>query len=453
MKKRYILIGKKIGIGEGGKVSMKKEMSFARDLIEFLDKSPCAFFAVEEMKRRLQEKGYRELQEREAWKLEKNGKYYVTKNNSAILAFQVGSGEIEEEGFHIIGSHSDSPCFRVKHNPEMSVEGKYLKLNTEVYGGPILSTWFDRALSLAGRVTIKGKDAFHPKSMFVNIEEDFMTIPNLCIHMNRGVNDGMSWNAQKDTLPFLGTLQEGMEAGGLLQQKIADLLAVKTEDILGMDLFVYDREQAKIVGMKQEFVQSGRIDNLGMAHAGLEALLSSKKSKVCKVVLVSDNEEVGSMTKQGANSPFLKNTLRRIVLSLGKGEEEFMRALANSFLISSDQAHALHPNYTEKQDLTNRPVLNGGVAIKIAANQAYTSDAHSIAVFVGICQKAKQKYQFFHNRSDMKGGSTIGPITTTQIDIPSVDIGNPILSMHSVRELLGIRDHYSLYRIFQEFYK
>lgn len=423
MKKRYISIGKKIGIGEGGKVSMKKEMSFARDLMEFLDKSPCAFFAVEEMKRRLQEKGYRELQEREAWKLEKNGKYYVTKNNSAILAFQVGSGEIEEEGFHIIGSHSDSPCFRVKHNPEMSVEGKYLKLNTEVYGGPILSTWFDRALSLAGRVTVKGKDAFHPKSMFVNIEEDFMTIPNLCIHMNRGVNDGMSWNAQKDTLPFLGTLQEGMEAGGLLQQKIADLLAVKTED------------------------------NLGMAHAGLEALLSSKKSKACKVVLVSDNEEVGSMTKQGANSPFLKNTLRRIVLSLGKGEEEFMRALANSFLISSDQAHALHPNYTEKQDLTNRPVLNGGVAIKIAANQAYTSDAHSIAVFVGICQKAKQKYQFFHNRSDMKGGSTIGPITTTQIDIPSVDIGNPILSMHSVRELLGIRDHYSLYRIFQEFYK
>lgn len=432
---------------------MKQELVFAKDLMKFLDQGVCSFSAVQEMKKRLEEKGFIELFERDTWQLKKNGKYYITKNDSAIFAFQVGSGEIEKEGFHIIGSHSDSPCFRVKNNPEMTVEEKYLKLNTEVYGGPILSTWFDRALSLAGRVTLRGKDAFHPISHIVKIEEDFMTIPNLCIHMNRGVNEGMSWNAQKDTLPFLATLQAGMEREGVLQKKIARLLKVKPEEILAMDLFVYDREQAKILGMNQEFVQSGRIDNLGMAHASLEALLNGKKAKACNAVLVSDNEEVGSMTKQGANSPFLKNCLRRIVLALGKGEEEFMRALANSFLISSDQAHALHPNYTEKQDLTNRPVLNRGVAIKIAANQAYTSDAHSIAVFVGICQKAKQKYQFFHNRSDMKGGSTIGPITSTQIDIPSVDIGNPILSMHSIRELIGIQDHYSLYKIFEEFFR
>lgn len=432
---------------------MKQAITFGKDLMHFLDRSPCSFFAILEMKRRLVEKGYQELFEKDSWKLKKNGKYYVTKNDSAIFAFQLGDGEIEKEGFHIIGSHSDSPCFRVKNNPEMSVEGKYLKLNTEVYGGAILSTWFDRALSLAGRVTVRGKDALHPISYFVNIEEDFMTIPNLCIHMNRGVNDGMSWNAQKDTLPFLGTLSKDMEVEGYLQKKVAGLLKVEMEDILAMDLFAYDREKAKIIGMKQEFIQSGRIDNLGMAHASLEALLCEKKSKACRVVLVSDNEEVGSMTKQGANSPFLKNCLRRILLALGKGEEDFMRTLANSFLISSDQAHALHPNYTEKQDLTNRPVLNGGVAIKIAANQAYTSDAHSIAVFVALCQKAKQQYQFFHNRSDMKGGSTIGPITSTQIDIPAVDIGNPILSMHSIRELIGIQDHYSLYKIFEEFFK
>lgn len=432
---------------------MKEAIIFGKDLMQFLDKSPCSFFAVLEMKKRLHEKGYQELLEKDSWKLKKNGKYYVTKNDSAIFAFQLGSGEIEKEGFHMIGSHSDSPCFRVKNNPEISVEGRYLKLNTEVYGGAILSTWFDRALSLAGRVTVRGQDALHPVSHFVNIDEDFMTIPNLCIHMNRGVNEGMSWNAQKDTLPFLGTLSKDMEAEGYLQKKVAGILKVKTEEILAMDLFVYDREKAKVIGMKQEFIQSGRIDNLGMAHASLEALLRGKKSKACKAVLVSDNEEVGSMTKQGANSPFLKNCLRRIVLALGKGEEEFMRALANSFLISSDQAHALHPNYTEKQDLTNRPVLNGGVAVKIAANQAYTSDAHSIAVFVALCQKAKQKYQFFHNRSDMKGGSTIGPITSTQIDIPAVDIGNPILSMHSIRELIGIEDHYSLHKIFEEFFK
>lgn len=431
---------------------MGKELQFAKDLMSFLDKSPSAFHAVLEMKERLNKAGFQELEEGKAWKLKKKGKYYITKNDSAIFAFQLGTGELEEEGFHIIGSHSDSPGFRVKNNPELKVEGKYLKLNTEVYGGPILSTWFDRALSVAGRVTLKGKDFLHPKTAFVNIEEDFMTIPNLCIHMNRGVNDGMSWNAQKDTLPFLGTLTGELEREGYLQERITKALKVKPADILAMDLFVYDREKAKILGAKKEFVQSGRIDNLGMAHASLSALLGMKAAKACKAVLVSDNEEVGSMTKQGANSPFLKHCLQRIVLALGKKEEDYFRALAKSFLISADQAHALHPNYTEKHDLTNRPIMNQGVAIKIAANQAYTSDAHSIAVFTALCQKAKQKYQFFHNRSDMKGGSTIGPITSTQVDIPAVDIGNPILSMHSVRELIGIEDHYSLYKIFETFF-
>ena len=290
---------------------MKQEVNFGKDLMQFLDKSPCSFFAVQEMKKRLEEKGYQELLEQDAWKLKKNGKYYVTKNDSAIFAFQLGNGEIEKEGFHIIGSHSDSPCFRVKNNPEMVVEGKYLKLNTEVYGGPILSTWFDRALSLAGRVTVRGKDSLHPVSHFVNIDEDFMTIPNLCIHMNRGVNDGMSWNAQKDTLPFLGTLSKEMEAEGYLQTKIAKMLKKKPEDILAMDLFVYDREKAKIIGMKQEFIQFAPLFS-GLAEDERNAL-----------------DENFAQNQLTANAPIFSagNTADGLYL-VGKGTPEECRAMA-----------------------------------------------------------------------------------------------------------------------------
>lgn len=435
------------------KKTEKDKLAFAKDLIDFIDKSPCAFYAVDEMKKRLNDAGFTKLDEGEKWKLEKGKKYYVTRNDSAIVAFKMGKKEVADAGFKIVGSHSDSPTFKIKPNPEIKVKNRYLKLNTEVYGGPILSTWFDRALSVAGRVTLASKDPFAPKTMLLNIDKDLMVIPNLCIHMNREVNSGYSFNAQVDTLPLMGMVEEKLSSEGFLLNMIAQELNVKKEDILDFELYLYDREKGKIVGMNDEFIHSGRLDNLAMAHVSMEALIGSEVGDTTDVIVVNDNEEVGSMSKQGANSPFLKNVLKRIAYCSSKGDEEaYYRALSKSFLVSADLAHALHPNYTEKHDPTNQPLLNEGVVLKISARQSYTSDAFSIGVFESICKRANEKYQKFVNRSDSRGGSTIGPITTTQIDVNSLDIGTPILAMHSVRELGGVDDHIGLFNILKEFF-
>lgn len=432
--------------------NMKNKHDFARDLIQFIDKSPCSFFAIKEMKTRLEAAGYERLDETKKWNLQAGSKYYVTRNDSAIVAFRMGNKPVSEAGFKIIGSHSDSPTFRIKPNAQMKVENSYLKLNTEVYGGAILSTWFDRALSVAGRVTIKSNNPFMPKTELVNIDKDLLVIPSLCIHMNREVNNGYTYNPQVDTLPLMGMIDKNFQSDDFLLELLAKELKVDKSEILDCDLFLYDREGGKITGMNDEFIHSGRLDNLAMAHVSLEALLHTDAGDSTDVIVVTDNEEVGSMSKQGANSPFLKNTLKRIAIGTCGGEEEYLMALANSFLISADLAHALHPNYTEKHDLTNRPVINEGVVMKISARQSYTSDAFSMAVFESICQSANEKYQKFVNRSDSRGGSTIGPITTTQLDINSLDIGTPILAMHSVRELGGVDDHFGLFNILKHFY-
>lgn len=427
------------------------DISFAKDLIQFIDASPNAFFAVAEMKRRLTKEGFQELNEKDKWKLKKGGRYFVTKNDSAMVAFQMGMGSPEEYGFHIIGSHSDSPGFQVKPNPEM--KGAYLRLNTEVYGGPILNTWLDRALSLAGRVVLKGKNPLAPVVKLVNIDRDLCVIPNLAIHMNREVNSGFALNPQEHTLPVLMTTGADFDAKGLINKLIAEELKVKPEDILASDLFLYDREGGKIIGAEEEFVHVGRLDNLAMAHVTMAALIDAKESKATNVMVVTDNEEVGSLSRQGADSTMVENILSRIARSETDTEENYLRAISHSFLISSDLAHALHPNFEGKCDPTNRPVINGGVAIKAAANRAYTSDAYSVGVFRALCEKAKAPYQMFVNRSDARGGSTIGPITQSHLDIPSVDIGNPIFAMHSVRELGGVKDHYNLKKVFDEFFK
>lgn len=423
----------------------------AKDLISFIDNSPCAFFAVKEIENELKESDYKELKEEDKWNLSLGSKYYVKKNDSAILAFDIPKKK-DDLAFKIIASHSDSPCFRVKPQPDIYQNG-YHKLNTEVYGGAILHTWFDRALSLAGRVyTRNEKDALHPHMHLLNIDKDLMSIVSLCIHQNREVNKGFDINAQKDTLPILELINDTVE-NLKLEDVIAKELKVKREDILDFDLFAYDREAGKILGLNNEFMQVGRLDNLAMAHLSYKALLAKKASKFINLIYVSDNEEVGSMTKQGANSPFLKNVMRRIILALGLDDEEFYRVKAKSFMISSDLAHAYHPNYPEKCDITNMPRMGEGVCIKYAANQSYTSDAESAAVFKQFATKAGAKVQAFLNRSDVRGGSTIGPISSTQLDIKSVDIGNPILAMHSIREFGSVEDHYNLYKIFTEFFK
>ncbi|GKU31590.1 M18 family aminopeptidase [Clostridium folliculivorans] len=428
------------------------EIQLAKELIDFLYESPTAFHAVENVKKELTKNGFKELKEEDSWKLKKEGKYFVTKNDSALIAFKVGTGRIEEHGFKIIGAHTDSPTFRIKPNPEITAENKYIKLNTEVYGGPILNTWFDRPLSLAGRVTLKGKNPLFPETRLVNINRPILVIPNLAIHMNREVNEGVKLNRQKDTLPLLSMINEKLESGKYLLNTIAEELKVAIEDILDFDLFLYEFEKGCIMGLNNEFISSSRLDDLAMVHAGIKAIINTQASEATNIMACFDNEEVGSETKQGADSELLAHILERIVLCLGGDREHYFRALAKSFLISADLAHAVHPNNGEKHDPVLRPVINGGPVIKIAASQSYTSDSNSSVVYEEICKKAGVPVQRFVNRSDLRGGSTIGPISSTHLHIRSVDMGTPILSMHSVRELGGVKDHYYCVKSFETFY-
>lgn len=432
---------------------MEKEQKFAINLINFIDRSPSQFHATKNVEEILIKEGFKKLNFQDKWELEKEGKYYTIKNNSAIIGFVIGKGEIEENGFKLIGAHTDSPGFRIKPNPEMTVEGKYLKLNTEVYGGPILNTWFDRPLSMAGRVSVKTENPLKPKELLVDMEKPIMIIPNLAIHMNKGVNDGLKINPQTETLPLLATINDKFEKDNFLLKLIAENLDINIEDILDFELYLYEVEKGSLVGLNEEFISIGKLDDLAMVHAGLYGLIDSSVGNATNVLVCFDNEEVGSSTKQGAASPMLRTILERIGVAMGKDREDYYRALSNSFLISADQAHGLHPNYTDKQDPTSRPVVNGGPAIKIAANQSYTTDSSSSAVFQGICKSINVPVQKFANRSDARGGSTIGPISSTQLDIQSVDIGNPILAMHSVRELGGVLDHHYTYESFKEFYR
>lgn len=432
---------------------MIEQMKFAQNLIDFIYESPTAFHAAESVKKILLDNGFKELKEEERWKFEKNGKYFVTKNGSAVFAFTLGKGSVTKKGFKIIGAHTDSPSFRIKPNPEITSENAYVKLNTEVYGGPILYTWLDRPLSIAGRVIIKGENVLYPETKLLNINKPILIIPNLAIHMNRDVNKGVELNRQKDTLPLLSLINEEFEKENYLLKAVASELNVGAEDILDFDLYLYEYEKGSIIGLNDEFISSSRLDDLAMVHAGLHALINAKETEGFNVLACFDNEEVGSATKQGANSEVLASILERIVLNLGGDREDFFRTIARSFMISSDLAHAVHPNAGEKADPVVRPVINKGPVIKLAANQSYTTDANSSAVYEEICKKAGVPVQKFVNRSDSPGGSTIGPISSTHLHLRSVDMGTPILAMHSVRELGGVLDHSYVAKSFEEFYK
>lgn len=426
---------------------------FAKNLVDFIYESPTAFHAIETSEELLKVNGFKKLEATEKWNIEKGGKYYTTKNSSAIVAFTVNTDDLTKDGFRMIGSHSDSPSFRVKPNPEMEVEKTYLKLNTECYGGPILNTWLDRPLAIAGRVILKGDNILKPVETLVNINRAVCIIPNLAIHMNRSINEGVALNKQKDMLPFVGLLNETLEKDNFLLNTVANELGRKSEEILDFDLFLYEYEKGSLIGVNEELISSGRLDNLAMSHASLHALINAEAKSGVNMTVVFDNEEVGSSTKQGADSNMLINILERISLCLGQDREDFLRSLYSSFMISADLAHAVHPNVTEKHDPTNRPVMGRGPVIKINANQAYTSDSYSISIYKTICKEAGVNYQEFVNRSDERGGSTIGPISSTHIDIPSVDVGSPILAMHSIRELGCVEDHMDIYKTFKKFYE
>ena len=437
-------------------------MNNAEKLLEFINGSKTAFQAAYQIIKRLDKEGYKELQECDEWSLEKGGKYYVVKNDSAVIAFEVGSGDIEKDGFRLIGAHTDSPGFRIKPNPEMSVEGHYIKLNTEVYGGTILSTWFDRPLSIAGRVTLKSKNPFKPEVRLLDINKPVLIIPNIAIHMNRSVNEGYSYNKQKDTLPLFTIKDENaesvrfakekLEKDGYLLNLIAEELKVNTSDILDFDLFLYEYAEGCFTGLNNEFISVGRLDDLWMVYAGLRGLLDSNKIAATKVLVALDNEEIGSLTSQGANSSILDTMLERIALGLSKNREEYKRAVSRSVMISSDLAHAIHPNYTEKCDPTSKPLLGMGPVLKIAASGSYSTDSYASAIFKGICEKAGVPCQVFVNRSDLRGGTTIGPITAGKLNIPVIDMGAPLLSMHSIRELASVKDNEYTIKAFTEFF-
>ena len=427
-------------------------------LLSFLDASPVNFLAVKNLTEELQQHGYRHIDTTEALGTVKAGdKFFVTKNDSSIYAFQIGRKPLAETGFHMICAHCDSPTFRIKPHAEIDCEGGIVKLNTEVYGGPIMSTWFDRPLTLAGRVIVKSKDVMAPTTLLLHVKRPLLQISNLAIHFNRQVNDGVKLSRQKDVLPILGIINDELEKGNLLMNIILEELnkqqTVAREDILDFDLYLADATPACTFGAHNELISSGRLDDLSMCFAGLEALLASQPTDTTQVLAIFDNEETGSQTKQGAGSPFLSYMLKRIALAQGGTEEAYYQAVERAFMISADNAHAWHPNYSEKYDPTNHPMLGGGPVIKFNAAQKYASDAYSASVFAGLCKKAGVPCQRFVNHSDVAGGSTLGNILASSIPLRGVDMGNAILAMHSCRETGSTADHEFCVKVFTQFYQ
>lgn len=429
-------------------------------LLSFLDASPVNFLAVKNIADTLAANGFRRIDPALPLGEVKSGdRFFVTKNDSSIYAFRIGNKPIADAGFHMICAHCDSPTFRIKPHAEMLTEGGIVKLNTEVYGGPIMSTWFDRPLTLAGRVIVRGEDVMQPETLLLHIKRPLLQISNLAIHFNRQVNDGVALSKQKDVLPLLGQITNQLEAGNLLMNVILEELNSTiadcqfcAKDVLDFDLYLADATPACTFGVHNEFISSGRLDDLSMCYAGLEALIASDTTDTTQVLALFDNEETGSQTKQGAGSPFLAYILKRIAISQSHTEEAYYQAVERAFMISADNAHAWHPNYPEKYDPTNHPMLGGGPVIKFNAAQKYASDAVSAAVFAGLCEKAGVPCQRFVNHSDVAGGSTLGNILASSIPLRGVDMGNAILAMHSCRETGSVVDHEYCVKVFTEFF-
>ena len=401
-------------------------------LFSFIEQSPTAFHAIEYMRKKLLDEGYIQLLEGTDWQLTPGKGYFVIRNGSAILAFRIPEGA--PVGFQIMASHSDSPMFKIKAHPETEAEGHYVRLNVEKYGGMLCAPWFDRPLSVAGRLIVQTAEGI--QQVLCDVSRDLVMIPNLAIHMNRQANDGVKVEVQKDLLPLYGD----ETAKGTFLPLVAESAGVKPEDIVSSDLFVYNRMPGTVWGAHGEYMSIGRLDDLQCAFSSLEAFLAAGEGESIPVHCVFDNEEVGSGTQQGAASTFLLDTLTRICEALGLSAAQYRRMLASSMMVSADNAHAVHPNHPEKACPTNRPYMNEGIVIKYSANQKYTTDAVSAALFMQICEKAGAKVQTFVNHSDVPGGSTLGNISGTQVALHTVDIGLAQLAMHSPYETAGVKD-------------
>ncbi len=401
-----------------------------RDLLHFISKSPSVFHVVRHIKAALLYAGFTEIREEDSWQIKRGGKYVVTRNGSALIAFSVP--EDGGNAFKITAAHCDSPTFKIKENPEMR-DGKYTRLNVEGYGGMIMSTWLDRPLSAAGRLFVKDNGQIISK--LVSLDHPTLLIPSVAIHMDRTVNSGHAWNIQNDLLPLYST-----DGAADFMETLAQAAKVKAADILGHDIFLYSCSPGILWGPQHEFISSPRLDDLQCAFATFRGFTNGKKQKDISVYALFDNEEVGSGTAQGAGSTFLTNTISRLALSLGRSYDEIQAMLAKSFMISADNGHAVHPNHGEYADPVNAPVLNGGIIIKFNASQKYSTDGYSAAVFRDLCLKADVPIQTYTNRSDIPGGSTLGNISNTKVAVPTVDIGLPQLAMHSSYETAGAKD-------------
>ena len=416
-------------------------MSTNEKLMDFISRAPSCFHTISAITARLTAWGFSPLTESAEWKLSAGGKYYVTRNQSSIVAFTIPHSH--PDGFMMCASHSDSPAFKIKENAETDAAGVYVKLNTERYGGMLCSTWLDRPLSAAGRIVVRRNGKI--QSLLVDVDRDLLLIPNVAIHMMRNANEGMTYNANVDMFPLFGS----SNAKGMLRSIIADAAGVEADSILGTDLYLYNRMPGTVWGAEGEFISAPRLDDLQCAFASLEGFVQADESGAVPVLAVLDNEEVGSQTKQGAASTFLSDVLKRITDALGM---DYRRAVAQSFLVSADNAHAVHPNHPEFSDASHRPKMNGGIVIKQNANQRYTTDAVSQAIFSSICAAANVPVQYFANRSDLPGGSTLGNISGTHVSVNTVDIGLAQLAMHSSYETAGAADTDYMIAAMKQFY-
>lgn len=429
---------------------MEHVYALTDDLLTFINKSATSFHATAALIQKLEENGYHLLKEEESWPVRPGGKYYVVRNNSALIAFSMGKESPVQKGFRLIGAHTDSPLFKIKNESE-SPSGNYLKVGVDVYGGPILNTWLDRELSLAGRVMITENKKTVQK--LIKTKRPVAVIPNLAIHMNREVNKGFELNRQTH-LPAVFSAYTDEPQKGALRRFVARELDIHPDNIGEMDLFLFDATPGMYTGMNTELITAGRIDNLAMCHAALEALLSAKDPRATTVTAFYDNEEVGSTTFQGAGSSFLKDTLLRLLPAFGENEPDaWYRAAARSFMISADMAHALHPNFADKHDPDYAPRINKGPVIKLNANFRYATTAETASLFEKLCREEEIPCQKMVNRSDIPSGSTIGPVSSTSLGIKTVDVGNPMWAMHSIRETAGVLDHDYMTRAFSAFFR
>ena len=419
------------------------ERDWNRELLSFVEASPTAFHAVKELETMLEKAGYQRLREEEPWTLSFPGKYFVTRNGSSLIALDLPE---HFDSYMMMAAHTDSPSFRIKADGEEKVLGLYSRLGVEKYGGMLCNAWMDRPLSIAGRVMVREGDKLVCR--LVKFERDLVLIPNLAIHMDRSANDGKGFNVNEDMMPLIGSFELQRSVNSL----IAEELGIRAEDIVSRELNLYARTPGSIWGADREYISAPHLDDLMCVFGCLQGFLSKTALKQAAVFVALDNEEVGSSTRQGADSSFLDDTLRRVWSASGRSDAEYRQALAGSFMVSADNAHAVHPNHPEFADRNERPTMNGGIVLKYNANQRYVTDAVSAGVFTEICRRAGVPVQHYSNRPDLQGGATLGNISLTHVAVRALDIGLAQLAMHSSYETAGAKDTEYLIRAARLFY-